>query len=298
MLDTLTIGAHVDGLTADKLVDAGWVRYSKASKEGGSDLWCTHELGGVRLAYMCGIGWLSGEVSLPKLLGRDNAELLTASECRDGASLLGDVITASVGGALEMLEPWSVSRFDAVWAWPVDAALYLGALGVARLPRTQRVGYESGVRWVGGTGKHVKGRAYNKSIEEKHEVGLPFRLELQVRRKQTVTIDGRKVGHSLGEVLSERVALGLVRRALSDLGLDKPIPSMGATRALLIERYGKRTGRAAWVALRDLWDFGGVWPSDVEKWTARRYERLWRGAGVSAVSPEGELPALTVGEAG
>lgn len=297
MLDTLKIGAHVDGLTAGKLIDAGWKGHVSFSKSESSDIWLERELGGVRLGYMCGVGWLSGEVSLPKLLGRDNAELLTVSECREGASLLADVITASVGGSLEVLEPWSVSRFDAVWAWHVDASLYLGALGVSRLPRTQRVGYESGVRWVGTTGKNVKGRAYDKALEEKHAVDLPFRLELQVRRKQTVKVDGLKVGRGLDDVLSERVALGVVRGAVSDLGLDKPIPSRGATRALLVSKYG-RAGKTAWANLMLLLDCGGVWPSDVSRWTRRRCERLWRGAGVSAVSLEGELPPLTVGGTG
>lgn len=295
MLDTVTIGAHVEGLRAGALLDRGWAVHSTVSQTGGN-LWASTELGGVRLAFMSGIGWLSGEVSLPKLLDRDNAELLSPSECREAVGLLCNVIESSAGG-VSRLDDWSVSRFDAVWAWPVDASLYLGALAVARLPRTERVGYESGVRWVGG-GNRVKGRAYDKGLEERRDVDLPFRLELQVRRKQKLRVDGLEVGRSLEDILNERVCLGVVAKAASDLGLDKPIPSMAATRAVLVSKYGTTAGRAAWAVLRDVWEAGGVWPSDVKPWTRRRVERRWREAGVSAVSPEGELPPLTVGSRG
>lgn len=294
VLDTVAIGAHVDGLKVGALLDRGWDVYSRTSGAvpGRGDLWACCELGGARLKYLSGIGWLSAEASLPKLLYEDNAVLLQRADFERALALVRDVAGAAAGCAVPPLAEWRVSRFDAVWAWDRDPAAYLGAVGVARLPRTKPVRYESGVQWRTSSGR-VRARAYDKRIEQGHTVDLPLRIERQVRpRRERVRIDGAVLGNGVGD-LTPAVARAVVSDALGALGLDRPIHSLGATRGLLQEAYGPRTGRSAWDRLRDVIELGG-WPGDVGNRTRQRYEALWRAAGVGPVSAEGELPGLAV----
>lgn len=292
MLDTIGIGVQVTGLDMPQLLDRGWQVWSKTTQQE-KELWACCQYGGVRIGYLAGIGWLSAESSLPPLLGKKNSELLSPVECGEAIGLLHALVGSAVGRPVPTLGDWKVSRFDPVWAWDRDPAPYIGALSVARLPRTHPVRYETGVRWVTRAGK-VRARAYDKAAEQHEPVGLPLRVERQVRSREKVRVQGRVIGRAIDDVVSEPVCLGIVRDALSGLGLDRPIPSLQATRGRLLEMYGTRAGRGAWAVLRDLLDCGGVWPADVSRWSKLKYERLWRAAGVSAVSPVGLLPALTV----
>ena len=295
MLDTLGIGVQVGGLDAGQLLGRGWAVHTKTTLDR-EDVWASIQAGGVRLGYMAGIGWLAAEASLPPLQEKSNAELLSLQECREAVGLMRDVAAAAARVELPELEAWTVSRFDPVWAWPCDPALYVGALIAARLPRTLPVHYGGSVRWVTRSGR-VRGRCYDKAAEQGGPVDLPLRLERQVRRREVVRVDGEVIGRSTAEVLSDRLCWSLLRDTMSELGLDKPIPSLLQTRGRLVGELGVRAGRNSWALLRDLLDNGGVWPEDVRPWTRRRAERQWRAAGVSSVSPVGELPALELPEA-
>jgi len=289
MLDTVAIGVQVGGVKPGDLLARGWDVFTKTNDKGG-DLWASCQLGGVRLAYMAGIGWLGAEASLPSLKGVSNSQLLEPGQCAEAVNMVRDVASAAVGMELPGLDEWTVSRFDPVWAWDRDPGAYVGALLMARLPRTEPVHYGSSVRWVTRSNR-VRARCYDKAKEQGHAVDLPLRLERQIRRRETLRVDGQEVPRTVAGALTEQVCLGVIRESIMALGLDRPIPSIMATRRLLVDTYG-RAGKNAYSCLRDVFECGGVWPSDVSRWTKRKYERMYRDAGVSVVSPIGELPGL------
>jgi len=293
MLDTLGIGCEVEGLSVGRLLDAGWDVHTVTNSQGGQ-VSAVIEYGGARLCYKAGVAWLGIEASLPALLAGDNSVLLDAAGCREGAVKLCELACTAVGCDLPALGDWKVSRFDPVWAWPCDPAPYIGALTVARLPRTEGVRYGSSVRWVTRTGR-VRARCYDKKEEQGRDVDLPLRLERQVRRREVVRdAAGGEVGRRVDDVLADGVCVGIVRGAVAALGLDRPIPTLQATKRVLIEMYGRRRGLTAWAVLRDVIDCGGVWPGHFGVPRRRQYEKLWRDAGVSVSSPVGELPPLVV----
>jgi len=294
MLDTVGLGVRVGGLRIGGLLERGWSVYTRTSLDGG-DVWASTEAGGVRLSYGAGFAWLAAEASLPPLMGIPNSELLDLAQCREAVKMMRGVAEAAVGAELPSLDDWRASRFDVVWSWACEPSLYLGALVGARLPRTEPVRYGSSVLWKTRGGR-TRARLYDKAEEVGAVVGLPHRLERQVRRREVVKVDGVKVGRAVGDVLSEKVCFGVLRDSLADLGLDRPIPSVGQTRSLLVNALGARAGRNSWSLLHYLIESGGVWPSDVSEWTRRKCEREWRAVGVSAVSAVGELPPLTLPE--
>jgi len=290
MLDTVGIGIHVDGLRVSSLLDREWTVHTESSKTE-SNLWASCEMGGVRMAYLAGIAWLGAETSLPSILGGDNSKLLGGSECQEALQMLRAVVSAGVGRELPELPAWRVSRFDPVWAWLHSPAPYIGALGLARLPRTESVRFGSSVRWV-TRGNRVRARCYDKSQEQGRQVDLALRFERQVRRRERVRVGDDVIGRSVDDCLNEPTCMAILKDGLHALGLDRPIPSLQASRALLVGAYGRRRGRNAWAVLRDVIECGGVWPGDFSKRDRQRYESLFRGAGVSVVSPVGELPPL------
>ena len=294
MLDTVGIGCHLDGLRPGSLVDRGWTVNSTTSLQGSTTKFYL-DLGKARVKYFDGIGWLGIEASLPKLVQGDNAALLDVAGCRDGVRMLWDLARDAVGHDVPGLADCLVSRFDPVYGWPYDPAPYIGALVASRLPRTIPVRFGSSVRWITPKGR-VRGRCYDKAQEQGHAVDLPLRFERQVlaKKSETVRVGGAVIGRAVEEALSPGVCQAVLSDALHAVGLDRPILSVMASRRALVDRFGSRSGFAAWAALRDVIDNGGVWSTDISPWRRRKYERMWRDAGISATSPQGELPALDV----
>lgn len=296
MLDTVAIGVQVDGLKAGELYRRGWDVRTKTNLQGG-DLWASHELGGVKLAFLAGIGRLQVEASLPIILSGDNAGLIGPSGCGQALAMVREVACAATGRDLPAVGEWKVARFDPVWAWETEPSAYIGALSVARLPRTEPVHYSGSVRWV-TRGNRVRARCYDKARErleagKEGKVELPLRFERQVRRREPIRVDGKVIeGRAVDDLLSDRVAFALLRAGLKALGLDRPIPSLQATRDRLRAHLGHRAGLTAFGVLQDVLSCGGLWPSYYSQQSRRKYERRWREAGVSVLSPLGELPPL------
>lgn len=293
MLDTVSVGVTIEGLRLGDIASRGWKIRSETdfvTGKGTNMAYC--EVGGVRMFFLAGVRWLGCEASLPKMLNDDNAALIGPTDCARAIALIREVACATAGRELPPLTDWKVSRFDACWAWPSEPSAYIAALSVARLPRTEPKRFEGSVSWV-TTGNRTKGRCYDKARERGHLVELPLRLERQVMRREPIHLNGVKIGRGVGEVLNERVCLGVIREAVKALGLDKPIPSFHATKDRLMAELGHRGGWIAYGVLRDVLESGG-WPSYYSKQSRRDYERKWRRAGVSVVSPMGELPPLEV----
>lgn len=296
MIDTLFIGAQVQGITAEDLIRRGWSwQVSYTPKKGiVKKVYLNTDL--FKATYLDNFSWVGVEASLPRLVRGDNAVILGADECWQGAVRLWDLARDAARDKLVPLDKCKVSRFDPVWAWEYDPSLYVSALVTASLPRTIPVCYGSSVAWKTPKGTRTRARCYDKAQEQKHPVDLPLRFECQVApaEKETVRVDGRVIGRAVEEVLSPSVSLGILRDRLHTLGLDHPIPSRMAAKRSLLDTYGPRKGQALWGRLLDLIACQGVWSSDTSPWVRRDCRRWWARAGVSATSPEGELPALVI----
>jgi hypothetical protein len=293
MLDTIRLGTQVEGLTISELRGRGWAYNERATAER-SDVWMTlkAEPGDVRLSYLAHIGWLSAEVSLPKLLLGDNAKLLDWEECCASLALLHSLTQEATGAHIAPVADFRVSRLDAVWAWGVEPSLYVDALRWSKLPRTEPRSYGGSVSWLTMQGGRIRGRCYDKSLEVGAPVELPLRLERQTRpRREVVRVRGRRLPGVVGELEAED-ALGVVGDTMHALGLDAPVPGPQEARRLLVERYGARRGRNLYRALLEAQASGGCWPSDVPLRTRQRWEAELRRAGIRSLSWQGELPAL------
>jgi hypothetical protein len=292
MLDTVRLSVNAEGVKAGDLFKRGWTVVTSRNVHR-EDVWAHCVIEGVRLAYGAGFGWMTGEASLPVLVAGDNSVLLDWAQCQKGLGVMRDAGSEAMGVKLPALDDWRVTRFDAVWAWPVSPAPYIGALRFARLPRTQARGYESSVDWVTSQGHRIRARFYDKGAEAGHGVDLPSRLERQVRpRREVVRVGGDRLGCGVRDLGASSVK-ALLTKTLADLGLDKPIPSVLGLKGRLVRAHGKRRGANLFRVLLEARAFGG-WPGDVSKDTVRRHQRQLRQAGVRAVSLDGELPPLAV----
>lgn len=292
MLDTVRLSLNVPGVTSGDLYKRGWTVVTSIDIHGG-DLWAHSEFDGVRLSFGAGFAWLSAETSLPGIVLGDNAQLLDWQGCQSGFDMIHNTCEDALGVALVPVNEWRLTRCDAVWAWPVNPAPYVGALRFTRLPRTQARAYGSSVDWVTSQGHRTRARFYDKACEKGVSVDLPSRLERQTRpRKEVVKVQGDRLGVQVGDLTAD-VALGLVSETMTGLGLDKPIPTVLGLRGSLVDAYGRRKGMNLFRALLEARAFGG-WAGDLSKDTVARYQRDLRGAGIRAVSIEGELPALSL----
>lgn len=295
MLDTVKLGYafYVEG--GSRALESREWGVGEWRKDGKLDVWAARELAGVRFTWRAYRGgWLSAEVSLPKLALGDNAELLTSwVDCRAALELVREVAETAVGERLPDLDRWTISRADPVWAWACDPTPYLAALRVAGIPGTQAQHYPGGIEWATAAGHRKRCRCYDKARQCGVHVALPLRLECQVTKlaKRSVKLpDGKRVGSTVG-AWGAGTALGLVGGAMHDLGLDRPIPTLQGARVLLQAKHGRRTGETVFRALLTAHVQGGWGTLSSSRRTVQHYRQLLSEAGVGALA-ECELPAL------
>jgi hypothetical protein len=296
MIDTVGLSVEASGLDVGDLESRGWDVRTTRTHRGGE---VTERIkafvtrtDGVTLEWFDDVHWLTVRGSLPRVLGLENDVILSWPDVvRALAVVTGDVASEMTGQPLPWLDGWGLWRFDPVWAWPCDPGPYIDALRIVRLARTQAVCEPGSVRWRSLRSGAILGRFYDKSKEAGRDVPLPARLERQVRAKrQVVRVDGDRVGGKVSD-LSESVCLGVLASTLRRFGLDRPIPSVVASKRVLKDALGPRKGGNLW---RELLAFSacGGWPADYSHGKVRRIERDLRGAGIGALSPDGELPPL------
>ena len=298
MLDTVQVGLKVVALDVPELAHRGWsvtVRDSPGRDPTGPrkrNVSASLDVEGVRLYFRGGFCWLSAECSLPALVLGDNSQVLDWAGCETGLARVQELASDGVGVDLPDISEWNLSRVDFAWAWSVEPAPYIASLRWARLPRTRVTAWPDSVDWRTAKGR-IHGRVYDKRAESGRPVDLPLRLERQTRpRREVVRVQRRRIGGKVGQVGSSDV-LSVLQGAVHHLGLDTPIPSRLALRGRLVERYGLRKGRNLYGAVLEACEFGG-WPSDVSADTRRRYERAVAAVGGTALSLDGELPALPI----
>jgi hypothetical protein len=249
---------------------------------------------GVTLEWWRDVGWLTVRGSLPRVLGFTNDVVLSWSDTvRALAVMTGDISSEMTGERLPWLDRWSLWRLDACWGWPCDPGPYIDALRIVRLRGTQSVAEPGSVRWRSLRSNSIFGRFYNKSKEQGRDVPLPSRLELQLRpHRQVIRVDGDRIGGKVAD-LSEHVCKTVLRDTLRRFRLDAPIPSVMASKGVLVRAYGSRKGGNLWRELLAFSTCGG-WPSDYSHKKICRIERECRGAGIGALSPEGTLAPLVL----
>jgi len=296
VIDTVGLSVEASSLDVGELESRGWdVRLSRFHRDGQiverTKAFVTLE-NHATLEYFDGIGWLCVRASLPKVLGLPNDVILSWFDTVKALGVVvGELAPEMTGDRLSPLDEWGLWRFDPVWAWPCDPGPYMDALRIARLARTQTVCEPGSVRWRSLRSGAIYGRFYDKSKEQGRVVRLPARLERQVRpKRQTVRIGGDRIGGKVSD-LSESVCLGVLASTLRRFGLDRPVPSVMASKRILCEVYGGRKGGNLWQELLTFSVCGG-WPSDYSDAKMRRVERDCRRAGIGALSPDGELPPL------
>ena len=296
MIDTIGLSCELRDVDVDSLEASGWgVRVTRTHKGDEIDekvkAFLTLDNGAV-FEYLASVGWLTVRASLPRVLGHDNDVVLSWNDTAKALAVVtGDLGCHVVGQRLPALEKWGVWRFDPVWAWPCDPAPYIDALRIARLPRTQAVCEPGSVRWRSLRSGAIFGRFYDKSREAGRVVPLPSRFELQMRpKRQVIRVAGDRLRGDVSD-LSEATCRGAVKESVQLLGLDRPIPSVAASRAVLTGFWGPRKGGNLW---RELLAFSacGGWPADYSDHKTRRIERDLREARIVALSPDGVLPGL------
>lgn len=294
MLDTVTVGIGGVGVPGASALQArGWDYHTSKAAEGGKfNAWATTQRAGVALKYGAGFDWVSATASLPKLLRGVNDVLLPWDECRAALEMMVGVTADALGVALPPLDAWKLSRVDPVWAWAVDPAPYLLAVRLGTIPRCDLAVYPGGVQWRTPK-KHTRVRVYDKRKESKRDVDLPFRVEAEVRPGKKQVWWGARVDASVG-AWEARTALGIVGGVVHRLGLDRPVVTPLHARTVLIDAYGQRQGINTWRALLDALASGGWANVPQSADTINRHLRRLRNAGLSAVSPVGELPPLAL----
>jgi hypothetical protein len=297
VIDTAGVSCEAGDLDVGDLERRGWdTRVTRVHRGGEVQerVKAFVQLDAVTVEYLASVGWLTARASLPKVLGKTNDVILSWGDTVKALAVVtGDVAAGAVGDRLPALPEWGLWRFDPVWAWACDPGPYLDALRIARLPRTQAVAEPGSVRWRSLRSGAIFGRFYDKSKEAGRAVELPARLERQVRpKRQVVRVDGVRVGGKVGD-LSEEVCIGAVKDLLRSFGLDRPIACVSGSRGILRGFYGIRKGDNLW---RELLAFDACcgWPAGYSDGKVRRIERDCRRAGIGALSPDGELPALVI----
>jgi hypothetical protein len=298
VIDTVGLSCQVDGLDVGDLERRGWDTSVRRVHRGGEvqeHVKAFANLGnGAALEYFATAGVLTVRASLPKALGYTNDVVLSWADTAKALFVVtGGFASELAGQTLPAADSWGLWRFDPVWAWGCDPAPYLDALRMARLARTQTVCEPGSVRWRSLRSGSIFGRMYDKSKEAGRTVPLPCRLEREVRpKRQTLRVDGDPVGGSVSD-LSEAVCLGVIGDTLTRLGLDRPIPSVMASRRVLTGACGRRKGDNLWRELLTFQACSG-WPADYSTAKVRRIERDCRRAGIGALSLDGTLPALRI----
>jgi hypothetical protein len=296
VIDTVGLSVEASGLDVADLERRGWDVRSTRMHRGGEVIERVKAFvtrtDGVTLEWYDDVHWLTVRGSLPRVLGLTNDVILSWPDTvRALAVVTGDVASEMTGQPLPWLDGWGVWRVDPVWAWPCDPGPYIDALRMARLARTQTVSEPGSVRWRSLKSGAIYGRFYDKSKEAGRSVPLPARLERQVRpKRQTVRVDGDPVGGKASD-LSESLCMGVLASTLRRFGLDRPIPSVMASKRVLVDAWGPRKGGNLWQELLTFSVCGG-WPADYSQGKVRRIERECRAAGIGALSLDGELPPL------
>jgi hypothetical protein len=296
MLDT--VGVNCDCLyTSLKDLDAkGWntattVVHKDGERTEHGRAWLKQD--GVTLDWWGDAGRLSVSASLPKLLLGRNDVLIDWTDCVKALDrLTGEVAPTLTGVDLPPLDTWHYHRLDVCWAWEPEPGAYFDALATAGLPGTVPVRFPTSVHWRSRANKTVA-RFYDKTVEVGHRVDLPARFEVQLRpKKQVRKVNGYQLKGHVDELTEPRLK-AILQGFTATLGLDRPVPSQQAALARLVECYGMRKGQNLWAELCAYRECGGR-PATYSRRKCARIERDWRKAGVRAVSPEGELPALPV----
>lgn len=297
MIDTIgltcQVGAPVETMALESL---GWTIHTVSNAADGLSVFATVQCqgdGDARLRYFADAGQIALEVSLPRLVKGDNALLLSWPDCVSGMVRAAELASDTMHMPMPAIENWQVFRLDPVWAWPVDPTPYLSALHFGRLRGTQVAQEPGSVRWRSLRSGSIFARFYDKSHEQGRAVGLPARFERQIRpKKQVVRVDGQELGRTVSD-LNESAMLSILRDGVAQVGLDQPVRTVAATKAVLIDALGKRAGRNLYRVLLESREVGGL-PVDLAAATRRKYERQMRQAGVGMVSLETELPPLQV----
>lgn len=294
MLDTVRLSAVVPRVAERELLRRGWTLHVSTSPQGEVNaraVW-GEEGDPLRLSVLLGVGWLSVECSVPRLVFGDNAAVISSeSDMRRGVAMMQSRASDLFGAS--PVSDWRVVRVDPVWAWPCDPAPYIAALRWARLPRTSPVLFSEGLQWR--TKAAVVGRLYDKSVEAGRSVELPLRLERQLRpRRQVVRVNGKRLGVGVEECISWRVCREVLADALHGLGLDAGVPARRTAWERLQERYGARRASTllGWLVRREV---SGLVPKGDPR-TVRRIEAELRAAGVTAIAESADLPPLRLPE--
>lgn len=292
MLDTVTIGVGETGIPgALALQGRGWDYHTSKTAAGKFNARASTQRAGVALYYHAGFDWVSATASLPKLLRGENDVLLPWDECEAALQLVAGVVGDAAGVELPPVSAWTFSRVDPVWAWPNDPGPYLTALRLATIPRCVPVDYMGdGMAWR-TPAKRTRVRVYDKRKESGRDVELPLRVEAEVRPRKQKSVVGVAVEARVG-AWEATTALGIVGGMVTRLGLDKPIVTRLQARQALIDTHGQRVGINTYRAMLDALDVGGWALLGQSPDTVNRHLRRLRGAGVSAVSPGGELAPL------
>jgi hypothetical protein len=300
MIDTVGLSVEASGLDVSDLERRGW-NVCTTRVHRGDDVIERRKAfitraDGVRLEWFDDVGWLKVCGSLPRVLGLQNDVILSWPDTvRALAVVTGDVAPEMTGDRLPWLDRWHCWRFDPVAAWPCDPAPYIDALRIARLVGTQAVCEPGSVRWRSLRSGAIFGRFYDKSKEAGRVVPLPARIERQaLPKRQVVRVDGDRVGGKVSD-LSEHVCKGVLASMLRRFGLDSPIPSVMASKRVLVDAWGPRKGGNLWRELLAFSTCGG-WPADYSRGKVRRIEHDCRVAGIRALSLDGELPPLVLSE--
>jgi hypothetical protein len=258
-------------------------------------------------------GWLSAEVSLPKLLYGSNVKLLGEGDLLAGLETVSELIGDAAGVSFPALSA-RVGRVDYCHSWQVGEANVLGYIAasarasVSRLTRNvlaeTTVNFRNKSRAIVIYSKYAetadllrKEKATEQDLRESK--GL-LRLEVRHQTSNACSYLAGKLGKdypTAENLLSASASRIVLENALEVVGLSKPVTTVDTRIELLAEQFaGKEllTRLVGFLTLRDHYgDERLLNLGLIARPTYFRYRRLLKDAGIALETPaQKSLPPL------
>lgn len=242
MFDTVTFVRDAGHVDPHGLLARGWTRQTTTKPDGTfSDKFYLNEQTeevSPRLTWYES-GYLTAEVSLPKLLNGQNVELIHQVDLPEAFEKVGDFVGSKADVDVDM-SSWALSRCDFCYCWKVDDLLphYLQALSRLHLSRHNR-------QSVDGSSLTFHSKAnklllYDKHKESKLDIAKGvLRAEVAIRDTHYLAKKWLKTERTAGAMLTDDGSKQVLEYFLDRLGLaDAPILPELAYRDALVHQFG------------------------------------------------------------
>lgn len=252
MYDTVRFVDQCGALDKRRLVGAGWTVQATMRPDGSitEKAFFNSEIDATlpRLTWYES-GYLTAEVSLPKLCNGENVTLIHEVDLPGAFKRVSEYV-GDVAGVAASVADWNLARCDYCYAWLVGdlLQLYLEALSKLHLSRHNRQGVDdSSVTWHSKANKLY---FYDKHKESGLDIAKGvLRLEVTIRNTHYLAEKWLKTERTAAALLTDANSVQVLRYFLDRLGLSesKPMASKAGLLARMVKEFGVAGAEKLWL---------------------------------------------------